>query len=232
MQISNFSALEKKLGLVFPSRERLMQVFIHRSYLNEHSEPEIASNERLEFLGDAVLELVVTEYLYHKYPDKAEGDLTAIRSSLVKREHLALVAKNLQLGDYLIFSRGEEQSGGNKKDYILANTIEALLGAIFLTFGYKDAERVITDHILPYEAAIVETKSFIDAKSKLQEIAQEKLAITPHYELLREQGPDHNKIFVVVVCFKDDKIAEGQGSSKRKAEEKAAHASLEQLGWM
>ena len=232
MQITNFSALEKKLGLVFPSRERLKQVFIHRSYLNEHSEPEIASNERLEFLGDAVLELVVTEYLYHKYPEKAEGDLTAIRSALVKREHLAMVAKKLFLGDYLMFSRGEEQSGGNKKDYILANTIEALLGAIYLTFGYDDAKRVITAHILPYETDIVENKSFIDAKSRLQEIAQEKLSVTPHYELIREEGPDHNKIFTVVVCFRDDKIGEGQGSSKRKAEEKAAHASLEQLGWI
>lgn len=224
--------LEQQIGCRFNDAKLAAQVFVHRSFLNEHDHPELASNERLEFLGDAVLELVVTDALYRRFPEKAEGDLTAIRSALVKRGHLAMVAKELHLGEMLLLSKGEELSGGRQKDYILANTVEALIGALYLGEGYAEASAFIDRFILPHTDHIVSANLHIDSKSRFQETAQEKVGVTPHYELLREEGPDHQKCFVMGAYLGDELIGEGQGSSKRKGEEEAALAALEAKGWL
>lgn len=227
----NWSGLEAR-GIHLRDSLLASQVFVHRSYLNEHENALAGSNERLEFLGDAVLELVVTDALYKRFAEKEEGELTAIRSALVKRDHLASVAKELHLGDLLHLSRGEELSGGRRKDYILANTLEALIGALYLGEGYPAAAAFIERFILPATDAIVERSLHIDSKSRFQEMAQERLAITPHYELLREEGPDHQKCFVMGAYLGDDLVGEGQGSSKRKGEEEAAMAALQEKGWI
>lgn len=227
----DFSALKQKTGISFANEQLMEQVFIHRSYLNEHEESELGSNERLEFLGDAVLELVVTERLFTEYPEKDEGELTAIRSAVVRREHLAKIAKELDLGQYLSLSKGEEQSGGSQKDYILANTLEALIGGLYVEQGYEVAKLFVEAHMLMELHRIVEDKLFVDNKSKFQELAQERLAITPHYQLVEEIGPDHEKQFVMGVFLGSDKIAEGSGTSKRKAEEEAANKALAVKQW-
>lgn len=223
--------LEALLGFTFQDKKLVSQVFIHRSYLNEHKGVPLDSNERLEFLGDAVLELVVTEYLYETYPAKEEGELTALRSSLVKREHLAMVAKHMNLGEYLLFSKGEMLQGGNSKDYILANTMEALIGAIYLEKGYAVSREVIEKQILVHIDTILSEKKYIDSKSLLQELSQEKLSVTPYYDVLEERGPDHQKEFVVGVYFSGELKGTGAGSSKRRAEENAASNALDGLGW-
>ena len=226
------SQLEKRIGITFKDQLLAAQVFVHRSFLNEHEHPQLASNERLEFLGDAVLELVVTNALYKRFPEKEEGDLTSIRSALVKRGHLAHVAKELALGEMLLLSRGEEMSGGRQKDYILANTVEALIGALYLGHGYDTAASFIEQFVLPHTDEIVAENLHIDSKSHFQETAQEHMGITPHYELLREEGPDHQKCFVMGAYLGDELVGEGQGSSKRKGEEEAALAALQAKGWM
>lgn len=224
--------LEKRIQVHFKDRMLASQVFIHRSYLNENDHELLASNERLEFLGDAVLELVVTDNLYKRFPEKEEGELTSIRSALVKRGHLAMVAKELQLGSMLLLSKGESMSGGQHKDYILANTLEALIGALYLSEGYAVAATFIEGYVLNHTDDIVASNLHIDSKSRFQETAQEKLGTTPHYELLREEGPDHQKSFVMGAFLGDELIGEGQGSSKRKGEEDAALSALEAKGWM
>lgn len=226
------SRLEKRIGVTFKDPLLAAQVFVHRSFLNEHEHPQLASNERLEFLGDAVLELVVTNALYKRFPEKEEGDLTSIRSALVKRGHLAHVAKELALGEMLLLSRGEEMSGGRQKDYILANTVEALIGALYLGHSYETAAGFIEQFILPHTDEIVAANLHIDSKSQFQELAQEHMAVTPHYELLREEGPDHQKSFVMGAYLGDELVGEGQGSSKRKGEEEAALAALQAKGWI
>ncbi len=223
--------LEEKLGIHFEGDPLALRVFVHRSYLNEHDDEGLASNERLEFLGDAVLELVATEYLYFTYPEKAEGDLTAIRSALVKREHLAKVGRELELGHFLLFSRGEEQSGGREKDYILANTVEALIGAIYRLKGYEVAKDFISRYILVNTEQLLTEGAHVDNKSKFQELAQEKVGITPTYELVAEEGPDHSKEFVMGVYLGEELVAEGRGSSKRKGEDMAAGEAMRVKGW-
>lgn len=227
----DFSTVEQAIGIIFRDKELLEKVFIHRSFLNEYNEaPE--SNERLEFLGDAVLELVSTEFLYKKYRKMTEGDLTAVRSALVRREHLAIAAKNLDLGSRLLLSRGEALSGGSQKDYILANTLEALIGAIYLDQGMETAERFINTYLLHDVEDIVGQKLYVDSKSKFQEIAQDLLGITPHYSMIADEGPDHDKKFIMGLFLHHDKISEGSGTSKRKAEEDAAFNGLKAKGWL
>jgi ribonuclease III len=204
---------------------------IHKSYVNEHRDLKSKHNERMEFLGDAVLELIVTEYLYEKYPEEEEGVLTNWRSALVKGKHLSEIAIELDLGIYLYLSRGEERSGGRKKNYILANTLESLLGAIYLDQGYKAASKFTVKYILGRLEQILEKGQHIDAKSRFQELAQELLGITPEYNSLSEEGPDHNKIFTMGLFLEDKKIAEGQGSSKQKAEQSAAENGLIAQKW-
>lgn len=229
--MTDFSAVEHSIEIVFKDKRLLEKVFIHRSYLNEYNEAS-ESNERLEFLGDAVLELVATEFLYKKYTRMTEGELTAVRSALVRREHLAVAAKQLDLGTQLLLSRGEALSGGSQKDYILANTVEALIGAVYLDQGMQTATKFINKYLLHDVEDIVAQKLYVDSKSKFQEIAQDLLAITPHYSMIADEGPDHDKKFIMGLFLHHEKVAEGTGTSKRKAEEDAAYNGLVAKGWL
>ncbi|MEX0621609.1 MAG: ribonuclease III [Candidatus Woykebacteria bacterium] len=223
----NLSALEKGLGFKFKNKDLLKTAFIHRSYLNEHPNEKLPNNERLEFLGDAVLGLVVSEHLYQSYPDHPEGDLTNFRSSLVNAKALSKVAQSLNLGEYLYLSRGEEATGGRNRQYILANTFEALVGAIFLDRGLQISKKVIETNLLIFLAEIIEKKLYKDFKSLLQEKSQEKLSLTPTYKLIEERGPDHAKVFKIGVLIGNRKISEGAGNSKQAAEQEAAKQALE-----
>jgi len=225
-----YKKLEEKINIQFPDHDTLRGAFIHRSYLNEHKGSKFESNERLEFLGDAVLELVVTEYLYLHYPNP-EGELTNWRSALVKGEMLAKVARELGLGEYLFLSHGEEKSGGREKDYLLANTFEALVGVIYLELGYQESQKFIMKFLLVHLEDILDSGSHIDAKSKLQELAQEKVGITPSYELKGEEGPDHDKTFTMGAFIGDRMVGKGKGSSKQVAEQSAAEDALKRLKW-
>lgn len=231
MPINRYAELEKKINVTFNDINLVDTAFVHKSYMNEHHDLKSQHNERLEFLGDAVLELVVTDYLYKKYPNEEEGVLTNWRSALVKGKHLAEIASELDLGLFLYLSRGEERSGGRKKNYILANTLEALIGAIYLDQDYKTAHNFIDSFILKRLEEILKKGLHIDAKSRFQEIAQEVLGITPEYKLVKEEGPDHNKIFVMGAYVGTEFVAEGSGSSKQKAEQEAAAASLKKKDW-
>ena len=217
---------EKQIDVRFKNKELLKQAFTHRSYLNENPESGLQHNERLEFLGDAVLELIVTEHLYKSYPDKPEGELTTWRAALVNARMLAIVAKDLKLGDYLLLSHGEARETGKARDYILANATEALLGALYLDQGLKACKIIIEQYVLSKLPQVLEEKLFEDAKSRFQELAQEKTGITPSYQVLKEWGPDHEKNFQVGVTVGKDLIAKGQGMSKQEAEQDAAKAAL------
>jgi ribonuclease-3 len=225
-----YKKLEEQIGIKFKDYELLRNAFVHRSYLNEHRDSKYESNERLEFLGDAVLELVVTEYLYSNYPNP-EGELTNWRSALVKGEMLARIATELKLGDYLFLSHGEEKSGGREKDYLLANTFEAVIGVIYLELGYEMAKGFITRFLLVHLEDILVKGHHIDAKSKLQEMAQEKVGETPAYELQHEEGPDHDKIFTMGAHIGKRMVGKGKGSSKQLAEQEAAEDALKRLKW-
>ncbi len=231
MAINRYEELEKKIKINFKNSELINTAFVHKSFINEHKDRKMEHNERLEFLGDAVLELVVTEYLYKQYPEEEEGVLTNWRSALVKGKNLAEIANDLNLGIYLYLSRGEEKSGGRKKNYILANTLEALIGAIYLDQDYKTSHAFIDEFILKKLTDILEKGLHIDAKSHFQEIAQEVLGITPEYKLMREEGPDHDKSFTMGAFIGEEFVAEGSGSSKQKAEQEAANAALKAKQW-
>ena len=230
MTIDKFAELQKIINVKFRDPELLETVFRHRSYVNEHKR-DGGSNERLEFLSDAVLELVVTEFLYKSYPKENEGTLTDWRSALVKGPHLADIAIELQLGKYLYLSKGELMSKGREKPYILANTVEALIGAIYIDKGYKVAHGFIGKFILDRLPPIIEQGLHIDPKSRLQEITQEKMLGMPVYKVMKEEGPDHAKSFIVGVYVKDELCGEGSGSSKQKAEQEAAKKGLKKKGW-
>ncbi len=227
--LADLPILEQKIRIKFKNRLLLETAFIHKSYLNEHKSDSRSDNERLEFLGDAVLELVTTEYLYGAFPDTGEGQLTSFRSALVKGRHLAEVARSLGLGNYLLLSRGEEKSGGREKNYILANTLEALIGAVYLDRGFAVSHKFISRFILTNLGDILKKGLHVDAKSHLQEFSQETLSITPAYQVLNESGPDHNKMFEVGVLLGERLVGKGTGSSKQKAEEQAAIAALREL---
>ncbi|MEI8060912.1 MAG: ribonuclease III [Candidatus Berkelbacteria bacterium] len=224
--MNDTNELAEKLGLKFNDPEILQQAFIHRSYINEHRSSGLSHNERLEFLGDAVLELAVTEHLFNKY-DRPEGEMTAWRSALVKGESLSAEAKIIGLESCLKVSRGESKNTGKARDLILANAFEALLGAIYLDQGYDVVKKFVEDHIIYKLDDILAGDHFIDAKSRLQELSQEKFSITPTYETVVETGPDHNKKFVVAVLIGKKKIGEGDGNSKQKAQIAAAANALE-----
>ena len=197
------------------------EAFTHRSL------GKAFHNERLEFLGDAVLELVTTEFLFHSFPNCPEGDMTNYRSALVKRENLALVARKLKLGDLLFLSKGEEASGGREKDYLLANVVEALIGALYITVGFKESARFVTEGILIELEAIIKNNSHIDAKSALQELTQGEHGVTPHYQTMSESGLDHEKTFEVAVFLGEVKLAVGSGNSKKEGQVEAAAKALE-----
>jgi len=229
--LKDFSILEKKLKIDFQNKKLLSQSFCHRSYLNEHPDFKLGHNERLEFLGDAVLELVITEYLYNSYPDKSEGELTTWRAALVNAKMLAKIAKDLGFEEYLLLSQGEAKEKGKARQYILANTFEAFIGALYLDQGMKKTADFIKTHLIKELPEIIKNKLHRDAKSVFQEKAQELVKITPLYKVLEEWGPDHNRHFRVGVFLGDTKIAEGEGTSKQEAEEEAAKKALKIKEW-
>lgn len=228
--MADLSELEKKLGVVFCDKELLETAITHRSYLNENPSWPRGHNERLEFLGDAVLELVVTRYLYLHY-ENPEGELTSYRASLVNSIMLSEVAADLELNDFLLLSRGEAKDSGKARMYILANTFEAIVGAIYLDQGYEGASEFINRVLLPRLAGILESKSYRDAKSYFQEKAQEIAGVTPTYQVLKEWGPDHAKNFVVGVFLGEELIAEGEGTSKQDAQQHAAENGIKNKDW-
>lgn len=222
---------EQKIDIEFNDKNLLQQALTHRSYINEHKGAKLKHNERLEFLGDAVLELVITDFLFKKFPNKNEGELTAYRAALVNTNILSEVASNLNVNDYLLLSRGEKKDVGRARQYILANTVEAIIGAIFLDQGVSGAEKFVKKNILSYLDIIIEEGRWMDNKSRFQELAQERLSVTPIYQTIRESGPDHDKRFEIGVFLKDKLIAMGKGQSKQEAEQKAAREALIKNGW-
>ncbi len=232
--MKDFSILEKKINIEFQDKNLLTQAFVHRSYLNENPNFKLFHNERLEFLGDAVLELIVTEYLYKTYPEKLEGELTNWRAALVNARMLAIVAKKIKLNDFLLLSHGEakEKEKGKARQYILADAFEALIGSIYLDQGYEITKEFIEKYLITELPLIIKEELFKDAKSRLQEKAQEKEDTTPTYKVLTESGPDHAKCFVIGVFFETKIIAKGEGLSKQEAEENAAQNALEIKGWL
>jgi len=227
----DFKTFEDRAGLHFHNIGLLKQAFTHRSYLNENRQSGLEHNERLEFLGDAVLELVMTDYLYKRYTDMDEGGLTSLRSALVNWDTCSQVAESLGMNEYLLLSKGETKDTGRARQYILANTIEALIGAIYMDQGFDAAKDFILKHIAPLADGIVEKGTWIDAKSSFQTQAQEHEGITPTYKTIRESGPDHDKEFVIGVFLNNDKVGEGQGKSKQDAEQEAARNALKAKGW-
>jgi ribonuclease-3 len=219
------------IDYTFKNPDLLKQALIHRSYLNEHPEIKLDHNERLEFLGDAVLELVVTEFLFAKYPEREEGELTAFRAALVNTESLSQVAGELGLGDLILLSKGEAKDNGRARQAILADTFEAVTGAIYLDSGYESAKQFITQHLLYKIDEIVANNLWQDSKSAFQEKSQALKDITPTYQVLSAIGPDHSKTFTVGLYLGEELIAKGVGPSKQRAEQEAAREGLEQMGW-
>lgn len=228
----DFSKFEQKTNIVFNDKKLLEQAFIHRSYINENTGSQLCHNERLEFLGDAVLELIVTDYLYNKYPDRDEGSLTAYRSSLVNAITIGEIALTLGMNEFLLLSKGESKDIGKARGYILANTYEAYVGAVYLDRGYDVAKDFIAKTLFNKIDAIVAQKLWRDHKSLIQEKSQEYLSVTPSYKVLYEAGPDHDKHFTIGIYFGDELIAEGKGKSKQEAEQEAAHKALEVKDWL
>ncbi len=227
-----FSDFEEKTKIVFKNKDLLKQAFIHRSYINENPSAGLAHNERLEFLGDAVLELIVTDFLYKKYPTYTEGELTALRSALVNAIIISEIASKIGMNDYLLLSKGESRDLGKARQYILANTYEAYVGAVFLDQGYDVVDAFVTETLLPETEEIVHKKLWRDAKSLVQEKAQEFVGVTPAYKVLSEAGPDHDKHFTVGIYFGLNLIADGKGKSKQEAEQKAAEAAIKVKNWL
>ena len=227
----DFSLFEKKIKIYFKDKNLLKQAFVHRSYINENPKMGLSHNERLEFLGDAVLEILVTEYLYKKYPNQTEGELTAYRSALVNATILSEVASNLGMNNFLLLSKGEAKDTGKARQYILANTFESFIGALYLDQGYEKSKEFIKKMLIGYLDEIISKKLWRDAKSYVQEKAQEEFGFTPSYKVIKEFGPDHDKQFTIGIFFNDNMIASGIGKSKQEAEQKAAEKALEKKKW-
>jgi ribonuclease III len=227
----DFSGLEEKLGMKFDNLDLIKQALVHRSYLNEHPDFRLGHNERLEFLGDAVLELITTEHLYGNYPNP-EGDLTNWRAALVNANTLSGICKDMGAEAYLYLSRGESKDTGTKaRQYILANAFEAIIGAIYLDQGYDAAKKFVTERVLVKLPYILEHKLYLDPKSRFQEAAQDVAGVTPTYRVMEERGPDHNKWFKVGVYLNDEFVAAGEGSSKQEAQVQAAENGIAAKGW-
>jgi ribonuclease-3 len=233
MATPDFKAFSKKIGVDFSDISLLQRACTHRSYLNEHKSADLEHNERLEFLGDAVLELVVTSYLFRRFKDKDEGVLTAYRSALVNTNSLSRVAQVLNINEYLMLSKGESKDTGRARSIILADSMEALIGAVYIDQGYDAAANFIAKNILEVIDIdeIIEKKLWLDAKSRFQERAQEEVGTTPSYKTMKEAGPDHNKMFTLGVFIGEEQVATGTGLSKQEAEQKAAEKALEVKGW-
>ncbi len=220
----------QKLGIKVRDTKFLLEALTHRSYLNENH-TSTKHNERLEFLGDAVLELVVTDFLFRKFPKSPEGELTAYRSALVNTQSLSESSEALGVNDMLLLSKGEAKDTGHSRQVILANAFEAILGAIYLDTGLESVTTFIAEHIYPKIDRIIKDRLWQDAKSHFQEMAQEHKGITPNYKTLHEDGPDHEKRFVLGVFLDDEQIATGEGRSKQDAQQSAAAAALDKTGW-
>lgn len=222
--------LAKKIDVKFKDISLLKQALTHRSYLNEHRSYELDHNERLEFLGDAVLELAVTEYLYVKYSNP-EGELTSWRAALVNGEMLAQISQTLEVEKYLLMSKGEAKDTGRARQYLLANAFEAITGAIYLDRGYEEAKKFIMKNVIVKLPEILKSGLYMDPKSYFQEKAQECAKVTPSYRVIKDWGPDHDKHFVVGVYLDEELVAEGEGNSKQEAQREAAKNGLESKGW-
>lgn len=231
--ISNdLEALQTLLGSRFNNTELLLSAVTHRSYLNEHREATWEHNERLEFLGDAVLELVVTDFLFRTYFDKPEGELTAIRAALVNTTSLSIASEQLGVNKYLLMSKGEAKDEGRARQYILANVFEACIGALYLDQGYDAAKEFIAGRLFKNTEEIVRKRLWQDPKSRFQELAQERASITPTYETVAQEGPDHDRVFTIGVFLRHEKVAEGKGRSKQEAEQQAAERAIATKGWV
>ena len=218
--------LEQLIHITFTNKDLLREALTHRSYLNEYPEWPVAHNERLEYLGDAVLELAVSEELFRRFPNSPEGQLTVFRAALVNYQRLAKIATEITLENFIFMSKGERADTEKAREVILANTLEALIGAIYLDQGFETAQQLVDRFVLPHLEEILTTKSYKDAKSELQEIIQEKSRITPTYRVLDETGPAHHKTFRIGVYCGDELVAEGTGSSKQEGELDAARHAL------
>lgn len=239
IDIDNDLGLDKKLKKLqtileveFKDKMVLLSAVTHRSYLNEHRNATWDHNERLEFLGDAVLELVTTNFLFFKYKEKPEGELTAIRAALVNTHSLSNASEHLAVNEFLLMSKGEAKDQGRARQYILANVFEAFIGAIYLDQGYERAKDFIAKHLFASTEEIVEKRLWQDPKSRFQELAQEKVSITPVYETLSQEGPDHDRVFTVGVFLYKEKVAEGKGRSKQEAEQQAAEIAIGVKKWL
>ncbi|MFA5754724.1 MAG: ribonuclease III [Patescibacteria group bacterium] len=229
---SDLLKLQKRLGVKFPDDGLLKQALVHRSYLNEHPEFKFGHNERLEFLGDAVLEIVVTEFLYLNFENTPEGDLTNWRASLVNAKMLYEVASDLDIESCLYLSKGESRDKNKKsRQFILANAVEAIIGAMYLDQGIEIAKKFILSNVVVKLDDILKNQTYLDPKSHFQEKAQEVRGITPHYRILDEVGPDHAKLFTVGLYLDEDLVATGRGSSKQEAQVDAAAKGIKKLGW-
>lgn len=230
--MKNISHLEESLGVTFQNKDILYEALTHRSYLNENTDWKYPHNERLEFLGDAVIELIITEALFLRFPEKPEGELTSFRAALVNTKMLSEVARMLGVNDHLLLSRGELKDIGRARQYILANTFEALSGALYLDQGYNEVKDFLERVLMPQLDEIIEKKLYKDPKSLFQEEAQDRHGITPTYSVIKEWGPDHDKHFVIGIFLDEEKVAEGEGPSKQIAQEEAARKALEVKGWV
>lgn len=227
----DLTTLERILGCVFKDKRHLLTAITHRSYLNEHRDAQQEHNERLEFLGDAVLELATTDFLYNKYPEKPEGELTAIRSALVNTNSLADASTKLGVNDYLLMSKGESKDIGRARQYILANAFEAFIGALYVDQGYAVAQKFIAEQLFDKTDEIVEKRLWQDPKSRFQELAQEHTNLTPTYTTLGQEGPDHDRVFTVGVFLGKEKVGEGKGRAKQEAEQEAAQQAITVKNW-
>jgi len=228
--MKELSVFEKKIGIKFNNQDLLQQALVHRSFLNENPDFRLPHNERLEFLGDAVLELAVTQYLYESYPNP-DGELTTWRAALVNAKKLAEVAEEIGINGFLLLSRGEARDTGRARQYIMANAMEALIGVIYLDKGFEVSRQFVEKYVIKHLSDILASGAYRDAKSLFQEEAQDKVGVTPNYEVMEEWGPDHAKNFRVGVFLNDELVAEGEGISKQEAQQKAAEKGLSAKGW-
>lgn len=230
-EIVDRGQLEQTFGIKIGNTDLFQEALTHRSYLNEHREYRFPHNERLEFLGDAVLELAVTRYLFDHF-ENPEGELTSFRAALVNGDMLAQVGQELRVQDFLLMSRGESKDTGRARNYLIANAVEAVIGAIYLDQGYATAATFVERHVLCHLNEVLEQGLHTDPKSRFQELAQEKTGITPNYRVLKEWGPDHDRHFIAGVFIGEELIAEGEGASKQDAQRTAAREALTKKGWV
>lgn len=221
----------EKLGITLEKETLFQEAITHRSYLNEHKSYPLPHNERLEFLGDAVLELIVTENLFHAFPEKPEGELTALRAALVNGDMLASIAESLSLEGFLLMSRGEAKDKGRARSFLIANALEAIIGALYLDQGYAVTKKFVERTVLSRLKEVLSDELYADAKSLFQEMAQERSGLTPTYRVLKEWGPDHDRHFLAGVYLGEELVAEGEGLSKQEAQRDAAKKGLEKKEW-